>query len=132
MVPVCHLVFPIATELECRLCLPGWILLSSVCYYFPTDGSLGYKTWAKAREFCQLYGGDLAAINSTEKEVGDGHLKENYLIATVLMDKWTASRQTFELSGVFETKSGKLSLNRIHGYFPSTAALSSKKLDIQI
>lgn len=56
------------TELECRLCLPGWILLNSVCYYFPTDGSLGYKTWAKAREFCQLYGGDLAAINSTEKE----------------------------------------------------------------
>lgn len=71
MVPACHLLlFPVTTELECRLCLPGWILFNSVCYFFPTESSLGSKTWFKAREFCQMYGGDLAIINSTVKQVG--------------------------------------------------------------
>lgn len=124
MVPVRHLsLFPVTSELECRLCLPGWILFNSVCYFFPTESSLGYKTWPKAREFCQMYGGDLAVINSTEKEVGDRHLNGGGVLGkkkkthcrhcAVLMDGWMASRQTFEVSGVFETKPGKLSLKQM-------------------
>lgn len=67
--------FPVTTELECRLCLPGWVLFNSMCYFFPFETFVGYKTWTEAREFCQLYGGDLVVINSTDKEVGELHLK---------------------------------------------------------
>lgn len=113
MVPASYLLlFPFAPEVECRLCLPGWILLNSMCYFVPTETFLGYKTWAKAREFCQIYGGDLAVINSAEKEVG-GSL---WRTATVPTDRWMASRQTFVVSGVFKTKSGRLSLNQMHVY----------------
>lgn len=69
-----------------------------------------------------MYGGDLAVINSTEKEVGDRHFfggvgkkkkKTHCRHCAVLMDGWMASRQTFEVSGVFETKPGKLSLKQM-------------------
>lgn len=67
--------FPVTTELECRVCLPGWIWFDSMCYFFPFETFTGYKSWPLARQFCQLYGGDLVVINSTDKEVGEPHLK---------------------------------------------------------
>lgn len=97
MVPVFYLsIFPVTTEVECRLCPPGWIWFNSVCYFFPFDNYLGSKSWSKAREFCQMYGGDLAVIDSKEKEVGGRHFKGRSptklsLIATVLMGRWGAS-----------------------------------------
>ncbi|TNM95488.1 hypothetical protein fugu_016571 [Takifugu bimaculatus] len=55
------------TEQACRLCLPDWVWFNSMCYFFPFE-SMGYKSWSQARHFCQLYGGDLAVINSTVKQ----------------------------------------------------------------
>ncbi|XP_039992964.1 CD209 antigen-like protein C isoform X2 [Xiphias gladius] len=52
----------------CRHCPAGWILMNSVCYYFPFMDSSGVKTWQRAREFCQMYDGDLAVIDSKDKE----------------------------------------------------------------
>lgn len=52
----------------CKYCPTGWILMNSVCYYFPFSDSFGLKTWQQARQFCQLYGGDLLVIDSTDKQ----------------------------------------------------------------
>ncbi|XP_026212317.1 CD209 antigen-like protein E [Anabas testudineus] len=52
----------------CRHCPPGWILMNSVCYYFSFSESAGFKTWKKARDFCKMHGGDLAVIDSKDKE----------------------------------------------------------------
>ncbi|XP_042357074.1 C-type lectin domain family 4 member A-like [Plectropomus leopardus] len=52
----------------CKHCAPGWILMNSVCYYFPFSDRDGLKSWQTARQYCQMYGGDLAVIDSKEKE----------------------------------------------------------------
>ncbi|XP_050934304.1 uncharacterized protein LOC108892423 [Lates calcarifer] len=52
----------------CRHCPAGWLLMNLVCYYFPFSDGAGYKTWQKAREFCQMHGGDLAVIDNKDKE----------------------------------------------------------------
>ncbi|XP_023273095.1 CD209 antigen-like protein E [Seriola lalandi dorsalis] len=52
----------------CRHCPPGWILMNMACYYFPFSVISGFKTWYKARAFCQTYGGDLIVIDSKDKE----------------------------------------------------------------
>lgn len=52
----------------CKYCPAGWILVNSVCYYFPFPDHDGMKSWQKARDFCHMYGGDLAVIDSKEKE----------------------------------------------------------------
>ncbi|KAK2826126.1 hypothetical protein Q5P01_020340 [Channa striata] len=52
----------------CRQCPPGWILMNSVCYYFSFSDTAGVKTWQKARQFCQMHGGDLAVLDSKDKE----------------------------------------------------------------
>ncbi|GAA6213654.1 uncharacterized protein LOC108892423 [Lates japonicus] len=52
----------------CRHCPAGWILMNLVCYYFPFSDGAGYKTWQRAREFCQMHGGDLAVIDNKDKE----------------------------------------------------------------
>ncbi|XP_047467396.1 CD209 antigen-like [Mugil cephalus] len=53
----------------CRHCPPGWILINSICYFFPfTDFAGGYRSWQNARDFCQAYGGDLAIIDTKDKE----------------------------------------------------------------
>lgn len=72
---LCHLLlFSLATADGCRHCPPGWILMNSVCYYFSyTDDALS-RTWQRARDFCQIYGGDLAVIDSKDKEVDNQNL----------------------------------------------------------
>ncbi|XP_044023304.1 CD209 antigen-like isoform X1 [Siniperca chuatsi] len=52
----------------CRHCPPGWILMNSLCYYFSFSDNAGIKSWQKARNFCQMYGGDLAVIDTKDKE----------------------------------------------------------------
>ncbi|XP_029972928.1 CD209 antigen-like protein E [Salarias fasciatus] len=52
----------------CKYCPAGWILMNSMCFYFPFSVSSGVKSWQKSREYCQLYGGDLAVIDSKDKE----------------------------------------------------------------
>nr|XP_046268894.1 C-type lectin domain family 4 member M-like [Scatophagus argus] len=52
----------------CKHCPVGWIFMNSQCYYFPFSDADGQKPWQKAREFCQTHGGDLAVIDSKEKE----------------------------------------------------------------
>ncbi|XP_033498449.2 uncharacterized protein LOC117267004 [Epinephelus lanceolatus] len=62
----------------CKYCPPRWIFLNSVCYYFPFSESDGVKTWQKARDYCQMYGGDLAVIDSKDKEKATvNHLLDN-------------------------------------------------------
>lgn len=62
--------FSFATADGCKHCPPGWFLINSVCYYFSSSVRDGHKTWQKAREFCQVHGGDLLIIDSKDKEVG--------------------------------------------------------------
>lgn len=52
----------------CKYCPAGWILMNSVCYYFPFSDSFGLKSWKQARQFCQMGGGDLAIIDSKDKQ----------------------------------------------------------------
>uniref|UniRef100_A0A3Q4GQ97 C-type lectin domain-containing protein n=1 Tax=Neolamprologus brichardi TaxID=32507 RepID=A0A3Q4GQ97_NEOBR len=52
----------------CKHCPAGWILMNSVCYYFPLKSN-EFKTWKESRDFCQLQGGDLIIIDSQDEEV---------------------------------------------------------------
>uniref|UniRef100_A0A3Q4GFY4 C-type lectin domain family 4 member M-like n=1 Tax=Neolamprologus brichardi TaxID=32507 RepID=A0A3Q4GFY4_NEOBR len=52
----------------CKHCPAGWILMNSVCYYFPLKSN-EIKTWKESRDFCQLQGGDLIIIDSQDEEV---------------------------------------------------------------
>uniref|UniRef100_A0A3P8RNU6 C-type lectin domain-containing protein n=1 Tax=Amphiprion percula TaxID=161767 RepID=A0A3P8RNU6_AMPPE len=61
----------------CRHCPPGWVLMNSVCYYFPFSDSTGLKTWQNSREFCQMHGGDLAVIDTKDKQ----NTTVNYLMS---------------------------------------------------
>ncbi|KAM4541868.1 uncharacterized protein PAE49_018726 [Odontesthes bonariensis] len=60
----------------CRHCPPGWFLMNSVCYYFSFSNKVGLKSWQKARQFCQMQGGDLLVIDSKDKE----NMTVNYLM----------------------------------------------------
>ncbi|XP_059209953.1 CD209 antigen-like [Centropristis striata] len=61
----------------CRSCPIGWILMNSVCYYFHFSNSDG-KSWQDARDYCKLFGGDLAIIDSKDKENATiNHLMNN-------------------------------------------------------
>ncbi|XP_054894795.1 CD209 antigen-like protein E [Poeciliopsis prolifica] len=51
----------------CTHCPPGWLFVNLVCYYFSSNNA-GLKSWQKAREFCQIYGGDLPVIDTKDKE----------------------------------------------------------------
>uniref|UniRef100_A0A669BTS9 C-type lectin domain family 4 member M n=1 Tax=Oreochromis niloticus TaxID=8128 RepID=A0A669BTS9_ORENI len=51
----------------CKHCPAGWILMNSVCYYFPLKSNQ-VKTWKESRDFCQLQGGDLIIIDSRDEE----------------------------------------------------------------
>ena len=59
----------LSTADGCKHCPPGWLLMNSVCYYFSFSNKAGLKSWQKAREFCQMHGGDLLVIDSKDKEV---------------------------------------------------------------
>lgn len=60
------LVFLFAEE-GCRRCLPGWNFLDSMCYFFAF--SLAQRQWNDARNFCKKYGGNLATVDTYEKNV---------------------------------------------------------------
>ncbi|XP_019712973.1 CD209 antigen-like protein C [Hippocampus comes] len=53
----------------CSYCPIGWILMNSACYYFALSRTDRQKSWQNARDFCQMYGGDLIAIDSIEEEI---------------------------------------------------------------
>ncbi|XP_028252059.1 CD209 antigen-like protein E [Parambassis ranga] len=81
----------------CKHCSPGWFLMNSICYYFSFSSSDGLKSWQKAREFCQTHGGDLAIIDSKDKE----NAMVNQLIthedlSKPLMGFWFGLRDTDE------------------------------------
>ncbi|XP_035467308.1 C-type lectin domain family 4 member M [Scophthalmus maximus] len=62
----------------CKHCLPGWTLMNSVCYYFAFSEDLSRRSWNEARHFCKRRGGDLAVIDSTEKNLAINELINNY------------------------------------------------------
>lgn len=64
---VCY--FSAVTGHSCKPCPQGWLWLSSSCYLFTFQDFYGTKNWPKAQKFCQAYGGDLAIIDTTDKEV---------------------------------------------------------------
>ncbi|CAN9502188.1 unnamed protein product [Ophioblennius macclurei] len=51
----------------CKYCQAGWILMNSVCLYIPLSGP-GLKTWQQSRDYCKQQGGDLAIIDSKDKQ----------------------------------------------------------------
>ncbi|XP_044023025.1 CD209 antigen-like [Siniperca chuatsi] len=62
----------------CRHCRPGWTFIYSVCYYFALSDSLLRRSWQEARQFCTKQGGDLAVIDSREKQLAISNLINNY------------------------------------------------------
>lgn len=62
----------------CKHCLPGWTYMHSLCYYLPFSDAIQRKFWPEARQFCKKQGGDLAVIDSREKEMDLGTLINNY------------------------------------------------------
>lgn len=100
----------------CKYCPEGWLFLNSYCYFYPFSARFGLKTWQQAREFCQMYGGDLLVIDSKDKEVGKYHFScrmknvfQNYLVyipfhRTQLWGFWWKTKthqvQVINLSGL--------------------------------
>ncbi|XP_056249289.1 CD209 antigen-like protein E [Seriola aureovittata] len=62
----------------CRHCLPGWTYMNSACYYIATSEALSRRPWHQARQFCINQGGDLAILDTTEKNVAVNSLINNY------------------------------------------------------
>lgn len=60
------------TEISCGLCLPGWDLLNSTCYYFAISDAIESRSWGEARKECLSYGADLVVVDSWEKQVRHG------------------------------------------------------------
>ncbi|XP_077394022.1 C-type lectin domain family 10 member A-like isoform X2 [Festucalex cinctus] len=62
----------------CSRCPLGWILMNSACYYFALSQFDARKSWQNARDFCQMYGGDLIDIDSLDEEIATmNHLISN-------------------------------------------------------
>ncbi|XP_029531288.1 C-type lectin domain family 10 member A-like [Oncorhynchus nerka] len=55
-------------EVSCGLCLPGWDLLNSTCYYFAISDAIESRSWGEARKHCLSYGADLVVLDSWEKQ----------------------------------------------------------------
>ncbi|KAG7237233.1 hypothetical protein INR49_032566 [Caranx melampygus] len=62
----------------CRHCLPGWTFLNSACYYIPLSETTVRRSWSGARQFCQNEGGDLAILDTVEKNVAVHNLIKSY------------------------------------------------------
>lgn len=71
--------FLLFSENGCKLCPPDWIWVNSMCYLIPFTGKFGQKTWPHARSFCKQHGGDLAVLDSKDKEVHNQHIVHVYL-----------------------------------------------------
>lgn len=63
----------------CRHCLPGWTYMQSMCYYFTFSEAIPLRPWLEARQFCLKQGGDLAKIDTREKQVRLGSLHVAFL-----------------------------------------------------
>ncbi|XP_020485823.1 CD209 antigen isoform X1 [Labrus bergylta] len=62
----------------CRHCSAGWTFMNSACYYFPFSNVLVSRSWQEARDFCKKQGGDLAVIDSQEKQLALSELINKY------------------------------------------------------
>ncbi|KAM7402959.1 hypothetical protein PAMA_003742 [Pampus argenteus] len=81
----------------CKHCPVGWILMDSACYYFPFSNIDGFKSWDAAREYCQIHGGDLAVIDSKDKENSTvNHLMNNKETVQSMMGFWIGLRDHHE------------------------------------
>uniref|UniRef100_A0A1A7WPF2 C-type lectin domain-containing protein n=2 Tax=Iconisemion striatum TaxID=60296 RepID=A0A1A7WPF2_9TELE len=79
----------------CERCPSGWILMNSACYYFSISEAEGIKTWNQAREFCQIYGGDLLVIDSKDKQKAVvAHLVRNGKPTEVFTGFWFGLRDS--------------------------------------
>ncbi|XP_059209951.1 CD209 antigen-like [Centropristis striata] len=65
----------------CRHCLPGWIFMESLCYYFPFSDAISRRGWQEAREFCMKQGGDLAVVDSREKHLAISQLINSFQVS---------------------------------------------------
>ncbi|XP_042292689.1 CD209 antigen-like protein E [Thunnus maccoyii] len=81
----------------CKHCPPGWLLMNSVCYYFPFSDRDGIKSWKNARQYCQVHGGDLAVIDNKDKEKSIvEHLVNDQKTLRSLMGFWIGLRDLHE------------------------------------
>ncbi|XP_041810220.1 CD209 antigen-like [Chelmon rostratus] len=80
----------------CRRCPPGWVLMNSLCYYFSFATVTGYKSWQKARDFCRMFGGDLAVIDSKDKENSTVNYLISFLTSKSNMGFWIGLKDSHE------------------------------------
>uniref|UniRef100_A0AAY4CA43 C-type lectin domain-containing protein n=1 Tax=Denticeps clupeoides TaxID=299321 RepID=A0AAY4CA43_9TELE len=52
---------------SCGRCPQGWRLLNATCYYFSDEG-LHKRGWEQSRQDCVNKGGDLAVVDTQEKQ----------------------------------------------------------------
>lgn len=53
---------------SCGRCPPGWEVANDTCYYFPTSSGIPHKGWDDARADCIRQGGDLAIVDTLQKQ----------------------------------------------------------------
>uniref|UniRef100_A0A3P9HC20 C-type lectin domain-containing protein n=1 Tax=Oryzias latipes TaxID=8090 RepID=A0A3P9HC20_ORYLA len=54
---------------SCGLCMPGWFLSNTSCYFHGKKQSNVGKNWTASREDCISHGGDLAVIDTAEEHM---------------------------------------------------------------
>ncbi|KAM8737851.1 uncharacterized protein AB9X84_022766 [Acanthopagrus schlegelii] len=97
----------------CIQCPPGWILRNSMCYYFAFSKIDGLKPWPKAREFCQTHGGDLAIIDTKDKENATVTHLLRKLDPEVRQGFWMGLKNT-NVKGIWKWLNGK---TLVEGYW---------------
>ncbi|XP_062398280.1 CD209 antigen-like protein C isoform X2 [Sardina pilchardus] len=53
---------------SCERCPPGWEVVNDTCYYFPISSGIQRKGWDDARADCIRQGGDLAIVDTLQKQ----------------------------------------------------------------